>query len=464
MKTKLNYYSLLILHLVLISSACKKQNDWLDVKRSKSDVRPETLKDFQALMDNYVVMNNSAPTIGLLGTDNLVIPDENLGSLSQIEQNAYVWAKDIWIINQSYDWSLPYKTIEYANVALDGIIKTDRTDASYNNVLGQAYFHRALALYNLAQLFCKPYERQTASHDPAIPIRLSSDVNILYPRSTVENLFEQLIHDAGLAAALLPEFQKTNFRPNNRAAFGLLAKIYLNMGNYGQAIAFADSALNKNNKLLDYNSDLVSLDQTYRFPVFGRGNPEVLFYCQGGYPSTWPSTYSFQYIPKELYQSYQQDDLRRQYFFEDNEGADKLKYRGSYSGGDNNFCGIANNELILIRSEAYARTAKISEAMKDLNYLLVNRYKTGTFTPVIANNPDSVLTLILKERRKELPLTANIRWEDLRRLNTENQFAITIERKVNGKTYRLLPTSLNYILPIPDEEIQLSGLEQNPRN
>lgn len=462
MKTKLNYYSILLLHLALVLTACKKQNDWLDIKRSKSDVRPETIKDFQALMDNYVVIN-SAHTIGLLGTDNLVIPDENLGALSQIEQNAYIWAKDIWIVNQSYDWSLPYQTMEYANVFLDGMQKIDPADPAFNNVLGQAYFHRALALYNLAQLFCKPYDKGSASHDPAVPVRLSSDVNILYGRATVEALYAQMVHDASLSASLLPEIQKTNFRPNNGAAFGLLAKIQLNMGNYELAIAYSDSALKQNNKLLDFNSDLVSLEQTYRFPAFGRGNVEVLFYSQGGYPSTWPSTYSFQYIPEELYQSYDLNDLRRKYFYEE-DGTGNIKYRGSYSGGDNNFCGIASNELILIRSEAYARTAKTSEALQDLNYLLVNRYKTGTFSPLVTSNPDSALTLILKERRKELPLTANIRWEDLRRLNKENRFAVTIERKVNNQTYRLLPSGLNYVLPIPNEEIQLGGLEQNPRN
>ena len=38
--------------------SCKKQDEWLDIKSSKGNVTPSTLKNYQALMDYDVFMND----------------------------------------------------------------------------------------------------------------------------------------------------------------------------------------------------------------------------------------------------------------------------------------------------------------------------------------------------------------------------------------------------------------------
>ena len=69
----------------------------------------------------------------------------------------------------------------------------------------------------------------------------------------------------------------------------------------------------------------------------------------------------------------------------------------------------------------------------------------------------------LAERRKEL-IQRGLRWTDLRRLNLDPRFAVTIERVVQGATYQLLPNDLRYTFLIPNDEIFANGLiEQNPR-
>ncbi|HTM98670.1 MAG TPA: RagB/SusD family nutrient uptake outer membrane protein, partial [Pedobacter sp.] len=90
------------------------------------------------------------------------------------------------------------------------------------------------------------------------------------------------------------------------------------------------------------------------------------------------------------------------------------------------------------------------------------RYKTGTYLPYTIGNTINVLALILAERRKEL-ICRGTRWMDLKRLNLEPANATTLTRNVNGLTYTLLPNSKRYALPIPDEEILISGLPQNIR-
>jgi hypothetical protein len=53
---------------------------------------------------------------------------------------------------------------------------------------------------------------------------------------------------------------------------------------------------------------------------------------------------------------------------------------------------------------------------------------------------------------------------DLRRLNTDPVRAQTLRRTVGEEVFELQPGSLRYTFPIPDSEISLNGLEQNPRD
>jgi len=94
---------------------------------------------------------------------------------------------------------------------------------------------------------------------------------------------------------------------------------------------------------------------------------------------------------------------------------------------------------------------------------LKNRYKTGTFTNLTAANADDALALIVKERRKELCFR-NLRWSDLRRLNKDSRFQVTLTRNVNGQSYTLAPNSSRYVLPLDPIETTSGGLQQNPRD
>ena len=60
MTTRTNPWLLIILMLVTITS-CKK--DFLDDKPRTDIIIPETLEDFQQLLDNYIIMNET-PQLG----------------------------------------------------------------------------------------------------------------------------------------------------------------------------------------------------------------------------------------------------------------------------------------------------------------------------------------------------------------------------------------------------------------
>lgn len=452
----------------LFLSCRKQQDDYLSVKANNSDVTPTTLADFQALLDNDAVMNRNYVMAGLASTDNFYSPDAKFPSLSPATQQLYLWAADIWQGEESSDWNYAYTMIEYGNVALDGIQKISvniANQSDYNNIKGSALFYRAIGFYNLASVFCKPYMAGTASTDLGIPLRLTSDVNVKSVRASVQQTYDQIINDLKLAATLLPATPFKINRPSSTAAYALLAKVYFSMEDYTNALDYANKTLLQKNDLMDFNNtSLVNATARKPFLTNPTDNPEIIFYADGlSYLSVNPLA-SRANVDSSLYDSYSTNDIRHTAFFYSN-GDGTYRFKGTYDmfySGD--FCGLATNEIYLIRAECYARTGNTSSSLSDLNLLLGKRFITNTFTPLNTNNTDTALVWVLKERRKELPFTSNIRWEDLRRLNKDPRFAITLRRIVTGVSYTLPPNDSRYVLPIPDKEIQLTGMQQNPRN
>ena len=122
--------------------------------------------------------------------------------------------------------------------------------------------------------------------------------------------------------------------------------------------------------------------------------------------------------------------------------------------------GICTSELYITRAECYARANEIDKAMKDLNDLLINRWKSGSYIPYTAATKEEALEIILKERKKEL-VCRGLRWMDIRRLNQEGA-NITITRKVGDQLYQLTPGDLRFTSQIPQVLVLDYGYVQNP--
>lgn len=456
---------LLYIIFIAVLISCKKQNEWLDVKSNKSDVIPTTLEDFQALLDNNDVMNSVYPAVGIIGADNSYVLDQIAISAGTVtERNAYKWAVDIYEGNLSAsDWTYPFKTIEYANVVLDGLAKSKlQPDAKYNSIKGSALFFRAFAYYQLSQIYAKPYNESSASTDIGLPLKLDPDVNNLPGRSTLRETYAQIIQDMTEAETLLPINTDYKTRPSKVAARAMLSKLYLNMQNYSKALQYANLVVINNTNLIDFNT--LSTTVNFPFPTPRTNNPEIIFYAE-------TNGYSFNnrqnlVVMSDLFQSYDQNDLRRAVFYKANTNG-TMAFGGRYTGGALLFCGVAINEILLIRSECLARTGNFSTALDDVNKLLKERWKKDNgisrYINQSANSEDQALTIILRERRKELPFTGNLRWEDLRRLNMDTRFAKTLNRTIAGQLYTLEPNSSKYVFPIPPVEMNLNPLTQNIR-
>lgn len=452
--------------IMLLLGNCKKQNEWLDVKNNKNEVVPKTLNEFQAVLD-FQNLNLSLGGLGLIGTDNVYITEANLKGIGQDERNTYLWAKDLWQGSTSGTFFNPYNRIETANIILDGLenINPASNPIFYDSIKGQALFLRAHMFYLLAQLYCKPYTENSADMDLGLQLRISSDPNIVIHRSTVKETYDLMIKDLKNSNSLLPKSPTYKTRSSQLSANALLAKVFLSMEDYHSALEYSKKVLDAYDTLLDFNSPVININNTYPFPAYSisSGNPEIIYYGAGiGFSAITAASFGRGNVNRELYDMYHSNDLRKTLFYT-TDVVGNLRLKGTYTGNNLTFFGMATNEIYLVYAESCARTSKTEEAIVYLNKLLQNRYKVGTFNDLIAGSEDEVLRLVLEERRKELAFTGQIRWEDLRRLNKDPRYAKTITHTYLGVEYKLTPNDNRYVFPIPDLEIQLSQIPQNER-
>jgi len=448
--------------LLSICLSCKK-SDFLDKKPSTTITEPTTLTDFQLLLDNTSVMNATGG-LAQISADDQIVSYPNYLAATATERNAYIWNKDIYGGDTGItDWNLPYQTVFYANIVLEGLAKSDSASSVKAKYLkGWALFSRAFAFYNLTRTFCKAYDVTSAGTDLGIPLRLASAIDYVKPRATLRQSLDQIFADLNESLSLLPaERPSANLnRPSKIAAYALLARIALDMRNYINAEKYVDQALALYSKLIDYNV----VSQTSITP-FSRTNDELIVnYGQSGNYSNMTANYveAPARISPLVIALYAADDLRLKVLFGQNADGSFYKKRGYNGNGFYPFAGLATDELYLIKAECLARRNEIKSAMDKLNQLLVFRFdKSKTYRPITAFSPADALNKVLLERRKEL-VWRGTRWYDLKRLNKEGS-NINLSRVLNGTTYNLPPNDPRYVFPIPNDEIALSGIEQNSR-
>jgi hypothetical protein len=429
---------------------------YLDEKPDNKLVVPTTLADLQAILDNYSRVNQFAPGVGEASADNYYIGQNEYNSItSEPDRRIYTWEKDNVVKGFPNDWSYAWDNIYRTNTilaTLPAVEKTATNASTYNNIQGQALSLRAKCMMSLAFAFCLAYDNN-ATTNLGLPIRTNPDFNTPSVRLTLKDTYNSIEADLLAASALLPDAPLHVLRLAKPANYGLLARFYLSKRDYQKAGLYADSSLRMSKTLLDYNT----LSATAMFP-FSRFNNEVVWESYYLLHTSLVSSYAR--VDTVLYNSYNNNDLRKTLFYKANTNGTYF-FRGSYSGGYDQFDGIAVDEIYLIRAEAFARNGNKEAALADLNTLLAKRFKTGTFTPITAIDANDALAKILVERRKELAFR-ELRWMDIKRYNAEGA-GITLTRNINNQVYTLPPNDPRYAIAIPEDVIATSGMQQNPR-
>ena len=434
-----------LIFLVLGLWAC---DGFLDEKPNKTIDSPTSFESLQAILDNSGTMNLH-PALSLIVGGEYFSDDAGVMALPPWQQNLYLWkSQPFQIDDQVFDWRSMYNQIQHANVVLEEVEKLPSSDPRWNTIRGSALFFRAYAYFNIYSLFLDGPNLESQDLDTKIPIRNGTAITLSAEFAGKEEIINLIRSDLNEAELLLPSQAQYPFKPTKTAAQALKARVFLAWENYEEALQEAEKVLDSYSELIDYNS----LDPrvTYPFPLF---NKEVIWQSRlGGYSFMYSQT-AFQVEP-ELYRLYDSLDLRKELFFVTRTNG-FINFRGSYDGSITLFSGVTTAEIYLTLAETLVRTGDWLTGVDYLNQFLSNRYPSG-ISPLEFSAPEEALTRIIEERQKELAFRG-IRWLDLRRLNKDPDFQVTLKRNFEGQEYKLEPESASYVLPIPPRELSFAN-------
>lgn len=446
-------------------------NDYLDIK-PKGEKIPKTVTDYETLL-NYESVQKVSDTYPTYLTDDVYLPDvaqgtatPGLNSVDQSILNLYLFKKDVF--GEAQDdgfWFASYNRIYYYNTVIDNIMNADGSDEQQKlSIRAEALISRALEYLYLVNGYAKHYDVRTADTDPGVPLILDEDISKKdLVRASVKDVYAQIQSDLQAALPNLPAQPKGNaFRASKAAGYGILAKMYLYMGNYAEALKAANAVLEMNNSLLDLKKYAVVKAQS----SIGRTNvPQDIDNPENIYIKFAPYVYGLSskvFGSDELISLFSEDDMRLQVYFTKNFRnipTDKYVWAPYLRAN----LAVSSPEIYLIAAECEAREGSVERAMSLINKLRDNRIKNNT--PLVAIDRSDALQKVLEERRRELAMSGMVRYIDLKRLNKESQFAKTVTHVTGEGTFSLEPNSPLYVLPIPAKVMRFNknSIQQNER-
>jgi starch-binding outer membrane protein, SusD/RagB family len=394
-------------------------------------------------------------------------------------------------------WASSYRGIQRANLVIEkvpNVAASEIDEIIKNRCIGEAHFLRALYYFNLVRLYGDvPLYTKPIVLDEAKSIK----------RSPAANVYAQIIADLIQAETLLPNKYSGDDlgRASAGAAKGLLAKVYLTIGQKTEAAAKAKEVID--NKIL-YGYDLnVNYGDNYSlstenskesvFAVQYRGggaqwgNPV----SQGNRMNTFfaprlknivaTAGYGFNIPTLDMFNQFEAGDKRRGPSMwipgdtlEINIGTLNYTQEASLTGSPNGFnvrkmfVPVTNltgdsdgwrsalNYNLMRYSEILLIYAEAAGAAAGLSSLNLVRQRAGVADIASGLSDQQYLDAVYKERRVELAFEAQ-RWFDLLRYPGNANYFVDVMQAA-GKN----ASAFNRFMPIPQSEIDANpSLTQN---
>ncbi len=405
--------------------------------------------------------------------------------------------------NVSNYWSQCYIGIQRANIAIAKIPEiTSMSETVRKRSLGEAYFLRGFYYYSLVRLY---------GDVPFYIAPISLDESKTIPRSPKADIYAQIIKDLNEAATLLPLSYANGSADKGRvtsgAAKGILAGVYLTLGNKTEAAAKALEVINNasqygyslwanyadNFKLENENGKESLFEVQYRsgggqFTFFGGGQVLNCFMAPRAQNVVQSSGYGFSIPTVDFFNNYERTnaadsstirDKRRlpsMWIPGDKFVSGALNYTqpasliGSPNGfntkkhfvpitnitGDNGGWTCAKNIPVMRYSEVLLIYAEAAGPALGKQHIDQVRVRAGLAALPAGLSDANYLAAIYKERRVEFGFEMH-RWFDLLRHPDPNYF-INVMKAV-GKTN---VAAKHRYMPIPQSERDINpNLTQN---
>lgn len=344
-----------ILALGLLLSSCS--DSWLDVKPTKSIPESQAFSTEKSFRATIVGLYYSLQSYG--GFGNYLIETAELKGDDMLlkERNNWSRFKSIYtytdIPTSSYGNTIylnMYEVIEGCNAILDADAagNVSLTDEIKNPLLGEVKTIRALAYFQLVRLFCLPYNKDKGQ-SPGVPLKVTSDVSIIKGRGKVKDVYDLILADLEFSVKNL---KNTDIRDQVSLTFaqGLLARVYMTMGDNDNAIKYAKEAI----------KNAPALDPSFYENGISQKNSSVVFELQyttntyGGYMSYasfhdygWQDAGGYGTIgaSEDFYKNYSSSDLRKNWFINRWVYEDNLPYKSvpTWTDLENNLRGGNKN-------------------------------------------------------------------------------------------------------------------------
>lgn len=350
-------------------------------------------------------------------------------------------------------WNAIYNTINIVNNIITKapeIKDVNLTDQERSNLLGEAYFIRALAYFDLARAY------------GGVPLKLTPTDDIQQnnglQRSSIEDTKKQVLEDLELAEELLPE-KVNRIRATKYSAWALKARLYLYNKNWSLAEQYATKVINKPD-------------------VFKLVVPFKAWFANGAVQTT-ESIFEIAFSPQNTNSLRTPMSLQSkggEYRFRpSNEvvktlrnfktgGARIALLDSTIQGGSTQYAGalyyrspatdpvyvLRIAEQYLIRAEARAQLNNLDDALIDLNKIRTR----AELLDSEASSKEAVLNAVLEERRLEF-LWEGHRYFDL--VRTGN-----LKKEIERLKPNLTITPKQNLFPIPANEVIIGGLVPNP--
>ncbi|MFD2556271.1 RagB/SusD family nutrient uptake outer membrane protein [Sphingobacterium tabacisoli] len=429
----------------LTTASCSK--DFLEID-------PKGYLIAQKTADYDLMLND--PTLSVISSvSHIVMSDEVAASSSYFpsvslpHQNAFRWKDDIYqSSDKTVELTYLVKQIYIYNKVINEVMASQGGSEKQKQALrAEALAGRAWCNFILANYYGKPYQASTAGTDLAAYLATEANVtNTSFERATVQATYESIIEDLKTAIPLLPNVAVATSRMSQPAAEALLAKVYVSMGTFDQALVLLESALTKLTQT--GRADLYDLNVEFApggiyFPInpyFGplrttpRQHREIVLLRYS--PTYYSYFVSALVMAPQTAALYGQTDTRLHFSSVNPFGEfDKVYPLGMRRGQGKTYSemGISLADIYLLQAECLSRLGNTTAAVQVLTAFRSKRMPMAD-APVpahIASDQVALTEFIFQERIREFALHGE-RWFDMRRLSVDPIYKHTV-----GQTHTL---------------------------
>lgn len=364
--------------------------------------------------------------------------------------------------------------------------------ASLNRYKGDAYLARAWYYHQLIIRFAKPYEPTTASTDPGVPLVLKYDVDVQPARSTVKQVYDQILADLAQAKTLLAAIAGAQGAPKftKDAVTALEARVKLHMQDWAGAMAASDALITANayplittaSELTAYWTDDILKETITQLAVVKTTEQANTNSIYLGYRAA-DGKYAPDFIPTQaIINSYATTDIRKGVYFKAlpviiaGTNYPNLTLVNKFPGNPALWTAASTNyqqapkvfriaEQYLIYAEAAQRAGGANEA---LALTRLNQLRVARGTPALTGISGATLqTQIRDERTRELAFEGFRLW-DLKRwhLGFTRGTPQNLGPIVNGAAFNTLTIVADdpkFVWGIPTNDVTINrNLSQNP--